>query len=79
MARCGKLTGTSLPDSACCTDGESNVVGDCKSRQIERAYQGKQGGECSKWTFLIILQAIIPYLSTKNQYICYRIKVRGCS
>lgn len=24
-------------------DGESNVAGDCKSRQIERAYQGKQG------------------------------------
>lgn len=43
MARCDKLTGTILPDSACCTDGESNVVGDCKSRQIERAYQGKQG------------------------------------
>ena len=43
MARCGKLTGTSLPDSACYTDGESYVVGDCKSRQIERAYQGKQG------------------------------------
>ena len=24
MARCGKLTGTSLPDSACCTSCESN-------------------------------------------------------
>ena len=43
IARCDKLTGTSLPDSACCTDGESNVVGDCKIRQIERAYQGKLG------------------------------------
>ena len=43
MARCGKLTGTILPDCAFCSDCESYVVGDCISMQIERAYQGKQG------------------------------------